>query len=299
MTATIDTSPFTEEYSFESHFHDLNGLKYHYLHEGKDHSKEIGCALMVHGNPTWSFYYRNLAKSLSSSMQVVVPDHIGCGLSDKPQDYSYTVANHIQNLVELVEKLDLNNINLIVHDWGGAIGFGAAIKFPERISTITVLNTAAFLIPKIPFSINICKIPIFGAIVIRGFNGFAGPAIKMACKNQEKMTSQIKQGYLAPYNNWHNRIATLRFVQDIPMHKSHPSWDTMKSIQDKIEILKDKPMHIFWGKKDFCFNDFFLEEWQKRFPNASVKEYAEAGHYVLEDANPEIIEDITSWISNQ
>jgi len=287
----FSTQAFWEEYPFESHYLNVNNMQYHYLREGQG----AQTILMVHGNPTWSFYYRNLVKKLSKDFLVVVPDHIGCGLSDKPQSYSYRLQDHIDNLCKLVEHLKLENIHLILHDWGGAIGMGVAQKFPDKIKKFTILNTASFLLPIIPFSINICKIPIFGDIVIRGLNGFARPAIMMASKKKGQMTKVIKKGYLAPYHNWESRIATHRFVKDIPMDSSHPSWITMTKIEIMLDLFKNTPMHIFWGKLDFCFNDHFLAKWKLLFPNARVKEYADAGHYVLEDAKPEIIDDIAKW----
>lgn len=287
----FSTQAFCEEYPFESHYLNINNLKYHYLMEGRGNQT----ILMIHGNPTWSFYYRNLVKRLSKDFQVIVPDHIGCGLSDKPQNYSYRLQDHIDNLCKLVEHLKLENIHLVLHDWGGAIGMGMAQKYPNKIKKFTILNTASFLLPVIPFSINICKIPIFGDFVIRGLNGFARPAIIMASKKKGQMTSAIKKGYLAPYHSWETRIATHRFVKDIPMKSSHPSWVTMTKIEILLDLFKDTPMHIFWGKLDFCFNDHFLAKWKSLFPKARVKEYADAGHYVLEDAKPEIIDDIANW----
>jgi pimeloyl-ACP methyl ester carboxylesterase len=287
----FSTQAFREEYPFESHYLNINNMQYHYLLEGKGAQTIV----MVHGNPTWSFYYRNLVKKLSKDFQVVVPDHIGCGLSDKPQDYTYRLQDHIDNLCKLVEHLKLENIHLVLHDWGGAIGMGMAQKYPKKIKKFTILNTASFLLPVIPFSINICKIPIFGDFVIRGLNGFAGPAIKMASKKKGQMNAIIKKGYLAPYHNWATRIATHRFVKDIPMESSHPSWNTMTKIEMLLDLFKDTPMHIFWGKLDFCFNDHFLAKWKSIFPKAKVKEYVDAGHYVLEDAKPEIIDDIANW----
>ena len=290
MTA-FSVEPFKEEYPFKSNYLNIGGMQYHYLKEGNG----LNVIVMVHGNPTWSFYYRNLVKKLSKDFTVIVPDHIGCGLSDKPQDYAYRLQNHIDNLCELVTTLNLKNIHLVLHDWGGAIGMGMAVRFPDKIKSFTILNTASFLLPVIPFSINICKIPIFGDIVIRGFNGFARPAIFMASRKKGQMTPTIKKGYLAPYHDWKSRIATHRFVKDIPMNKSHPTWDTMVNIEKSLPLFKNTPMHIFWGGLDFCFNQKFLAKWRNLFPNAIVKEYPDAGHYVLEDAKPEILEDIATW----
>ena len=116
---------------------------------------------MVHGNPTWSFYWRNLILALRERYRVVAVDHIGCGLSDKPAagDYSYRLAQRVADLGELVEKLDLRQITLVAHDWGGAIGMGAAVAAPERFARFVLMNTAAFRMSHCPWSIRACRIP--------------------------------------------------------------------------------------------------------------------------------------------
>ena len=238
--------------------------------------------VMLHGNPTWSFYYRNLGALLKNHYRIIIPDHIGCGLSSKPQKYQYTLTTHINNLQLLLKHLNLDSISLVLHDWGGAIGMGLASRNPQSIQTITVLNTAAYRSHRIPFRIRICRIPVFGTIMIQGFNAFARAALIMAVSR--KMASEINQCYLFPYDSWKNRIATLRFVQDIPLSPKDPSYNTLIHIENTLEEFQDTPMVICWGGKDFCFNDQFFDEWQKRFPQAECHYFPEAGHYVLEDA---------------
>ncbi len=158
---------FEDEYPFQSHFLDLEGQRYHYVDEG--HGEIV---LMVHGNPTWSFAWRNLIKEFSRNYRVLAVDHIGCGFSDKPRRYPYVLEQHIKNLKQFVEALDLEGITLLAHDWGGAIGMGVAGLSPQRFSRFVLFNTAAFRSKRIPFRIAICRIPIFGAIAIRAFNAF-------------------------------------------------------------------------------------------------------------------------------
>ena len=146
------------------------------------------------------------------------------GKSDKPQNYPYTLSQHIDNLESLVDKLGLKNITLVVHDWGGAIGMGFAVRQPQKVKRLVLFNTAAFLSERIPIRLRLCRVPGFGALAIRGFNAFALAAIMMACKNKDRMTDQVRAGYLEPYNNFSNRIANLRFVQDIPMTSDAPSY---------------------------------------------------------------------------
>lgn len=279
-----------EEYPFKENYLMLGSLKLHYVDEG--HGDPI---LFLHGNPTWSFYYRNLIKEFSKNYRCIAPDHIGCGLSSKPQNYEYELENHIQNIEKLITKLDLRNIRLVVHDWGGAIGMGVATRHPERIKGIVFLNTAAFKSLRIPMRIALCKIPVFGEWMVRTFNAFAYPATFMASSNG--LSKEVKEGLLLPYNNYKNRIATARFVKDIPLQKNHPSYMTLSNIEDKLATLK-MPKLFIWGAKDFCFNMHFLKRWQDFFPEAKYLVYDKANHYVIEDEKERAINDMEEFFNS-
>lgn len=274
-------------YPFGSHFFRTgSGARLHYLDEGPRAAAPL---LMVHGNPTWSFYWRNLVLGLRDDYRCVVPDHIGCGLSDKPQTYRYELAQHIDNLAELVEKLDLKNVTLLAHDWGGAIGLGALLKTPERFARIVLFNTGAFPPPHVPYRIAACRIPVLGQIAIQGFNLFARAAIRMATEKPERMTPGVQAGLLAPYNNWANRIATYRFVKDIPFSKQHPTWHTLGGIESQLWSLQQKPICLIWGMRDWCFDPRCLARFRHHLPHAEVHELADCGHYVVEDAHERIV----------
>jgi haloalkane dehalogenase len=251
--------------------------------------------VLVHGNPTWSFYYRRLITALSPHHRVIVPDHLGCGLSSKPQEYPYRLQNHIDNLTLLLRRLDLGPVDLVVHDWGGAIGMGWATAHPELVRRIVVLNTAAFLSPQVPLRIAVCKIPGFGDLAIRGLNGFAGAAVFMAV--EKPLPPEVRAGYLLPYRSWADRIAHLRFVQDIPLHPGHPTWPVVDAIDRELTVLRKKPMLILWGGKDWCFTDHFLNGWLRRFPAAQAVRFDDAGHYVLEDAYEEIVPRVVRFFA--
>jgi pimeloyl-ACP methyl ester carboxylesterase len=278
----------TELYPWRHHFLGLSGLNLNYVDEG-----DGPAMLMVHGNPTWSFYYRHLIKAFSGHFRCVVPDHMGCGFSDKPQDYEYTLENHIQNLEKLVSFLQLKDITLVVHDWGGAIGMGFATRHPHLIKRVIVLNTAAFLSEDIPKRIALCKAGRFGEFLVRGLNGFAWPATFMASKRG--LSSEVKKAYLAPYDSWENRVAVSRFVQDIPLDNKHPSWKTLQKIENDLPKVT-VPKLIVWGGKDFCFNRGFFERWLSIYPDAEAHWIADAGHYVLEDAPKKAIESMVNFI---
>ena len=282
----VTAAAFGEAYPFSQHFAEVPGGRMHYVDEGP---RDAPVLLMLHGNPTWSFYYRNLAKQLSDDYRVIAPDHLGCGLSDKPQDYAYTLANHISNLEALVDRLDLRSFTLVVHDWGGAIGMGLAVRRPELVERFVIFNTAAFPADRMPWAINLVRIPGFGALAVRGFNAFARGALASCVVHRERLTSEVKRGYLSPYDSWKNRVANLRFVQDIPMNEEHPGYALLVEIGEKIEQFADRPMLICWGAKDFVFDDWFFAEWRRRFPLAEAHYFIDAGHYVLEDAYERIV----------
>lgn len=271
-------------YPFRSHFLNLDGNNLHYVDEGQGQP-----ILMLHGNPTWSFYYRNLIKTFSPKFRTVVPDHIGCGLSDKPQDYDYSLETHIQNTYKLIRFLDLKDIILVVHDWGGAIGMGLVTRYPELFSRIVILNTAAYTSEHIPQRINLLRQGKLGEWLTRRLNLFAWPATFMT--TQKPLPRLIKAGYLLPYHSWESRVAVARFVQDIPMETNHKTWKTLSEIEKKLPTL-NHPKLILWGGKDFCFNRHFFEKWLEIYPNANAHWFAKAGHYVLEDA----LEDVSMKI---
>ena len=266
----------TKLYPFSSNSLQLEQHRYHYLDEGAGET-----LLMLHGNPTWSFYYRNLILGLKDSYRCVVPDHMGMGKSDKPQDYPYTLSQHIDNLEQLVNHLGLDDITLVVHDWGGAIGMGFAVRHPKLIRRLVIFNTAAFLSHEIPLSLSLCRIPGFGALAIRGFNAFARGAIRWACVKQERMTDEVQAGYLEPYDNFSNRVANLRFVQDIPMSPDSPSYSVIQNIEKNLKLFQNHPVQIIWGAHDFVFNDNFLKRWQEIFPQAEVHRMEDAHESIL------------------
>ena len=283
-------------YPFESHFFEQNGLRQHYLDEGKG-----APVVMVHGNPTWSFYYRNLVTALKGQYRVIAPDHIGCGLSDKPADsgYSYTLKQRVDDLDALLDHLQIKEkITLVLHDWGGMIGMAYASRHPERIARLVILNTAAFHLPageKFPLALKICRETQLGVFLLLGFNAFARCAARIGCK-RHPLSQELQEAYCSPYDSWQSRIATLRFVQDIPLNTGDAGYELISEVQDGLHRFADRPMLICWGEKDFVFDTVFRDEWQRRFPRAEVHSFADCGHYILEDAKEEVIPLIVDFL---
>ncbi len=249
--------------------------------------------VMVHGNPTWSFFYRNPALVLKKKYRVIIPDHLGMGLSEKPKGYSFSIKNHMENFKKLMEALNLPSFHLVVHDWGGPIGLSYAVDHPEKIKSLTILNTAAFNSKEIPFRILLCKTPILGRFIIQGLNGFAYPATFMA--THKGLSSEVKKGFLFPYKKISSRKAQWKFVKEIPLKPNHPNFSIIENIEKKLPLLTCKKL-ILWGEKDFCFDMTFLKRWEEIYPEAKVITYENAGHYLLEDSAWEIIPEMESFL---
>lgn len=286
-------------FPFKRNFLDRNGHQYHYVNEGQGEP-----VVMVHGNPSWSFYYRNLIQSLSANHQCIVPDHIGCGFSDKPDDdtYDYTLPNRIDDLEALLDHLNIkSNITLVVHDWGGMIGMGYAARHPDRIKKLVILNTAAFHMPatkSLPFALSIGRNTTLGTILVRGFNAFSSVASYIGVK-RKPMSKEIREAYVAPFDSWKNRISTLRFIQDIPLKPHDRNYNLVTDIENSLSRFNDIPMIICWGLKDFVFDHHFLTEWKRKFPLAQIHEFSDCGHYILEDASDEVVPLITDFINEK
>lgn len=255
-----------------------------YVDEGSRNDEAV---LMLHGNPTWSFFYRDLIRELSPMVRCIAPDHIGMGLSEKPADYDYTLETRVSDIEALVGDLGLKKVHLVVHDWGGAIGFGFATRHPSLIGRIVILNTAAFVSSDIPFRISLCRVRGFGDFLVRGLNGFAYPATWMAM-SRRKLTADEKRGFLYPYGSWRDRIAVSAFVRDIPLEHNHRSRATLAGVEEGLLKLALNPKLLIWGGKDFCFNDKFLARWRSVFRGVEEHHLKDVGHYVLDDGGPSV-----------
>jgi haloalkane dehalogenase len=282
-------------FPFERHYVGIGLHQMHYLEEGVGEP-----VVMLHGNPSWSFYYRHLIKVLSPYFHCIVPDHIGMGLSDKPGDdgYAYTLEQRISDIETFLQAKGIEkNITLILHDWGGIIGMGYARRHPASIKRIVLLNTAAFHLPsgkRLPFFIPFTRTAL-GAFFVRAFNSFSAGATRIGV-TRKAMPPDVRRAYTAPYNSWNNRIATLRFVQGIPLKEGDPGYDIVSDMEANLHLFRQIPVLICWGMKDKVFDHHFLEKWIEYLPQSSVHRYEDCGHYVLEDATDEIGKQVLDFL---
>lgn len=272
------------------------GIGLHYLDEGKGET-----VLFVHGNPTWSFYFREAVKRLRGSFRCLAPDHVGMGLSDRPRDdrYEYTLERRIADLSTLVERVaPEGKVSLVLHDWGGMIGMGWAVKNPRRVARIAAFNTSCFRLPpgkSFPPGLALLRGPV-GAMFIRG-SAFGRRVILASCVNRRRLSRSVAAGYLEPLSGWHEARAAHRFVQDIPLEPADRAWPVVAAIERGLDALKDVPVFLPWGMKDWVFDEAFLNGWRLRFPGAVVRRFPDCGHLLLEDAAaelPPLLEDFLS-----
>ena len=284
-------------YPFASHFLDRDGIKLHYLDEGSGDP-----VVMLHGNPTWSYYYRNLVAALRDRFRCVVPDHIGCGLSDKPQPprYDYSLQSRVDDISALLDRLGIReSVTLVLHDWGGMIGMAWAARHVEAVKRLVILNTAAFHLPdpkRFPFRLWLGRDTRLGAWLIRSRNAFARHAANVAV-NRKPLPPDVREWYLKPYDSWENRVAVLKFVQTIPLKPGDPGYDIVSETEATLPKFANTPALICWGMKDFVFSREFLEEWERWLPHAEVHRFDDCGHYVLEEAADELIPLIDRFLS--
>jgi haloalkane dehalogenase len=290
---SIGTTSWRQLYPFPSHWADRPGGRMHFLDEGPTRADTI---LFVHGNPTWSFHWRRLISELRTKYRCVAPDHLGCGLSDKPTRFLH-LQDHIDNLVALIDRLEIDRLTLVAQDWGGAIALGAMLRMPKRLERIVLFNTGAFPPRYIPWRIQACRIPLLGQLAVQGANLFSRAALRMTLARQGRLAPAVAAGYLAPYDSWANRRAVYGFVRDIPRGHAHPTWHTLEDIERRLPSFADKPGALIWGMRDWCFRPDCLDRFAQAWPRAEVHRLDDVGHWVVEDAPEESLAVVEKFLA--
>lgn len=259
--------------------------------------------LLVHGNPTWSFYWRTLLASLpAAGLRAVAPDHIGMGRSDKPSAdaYPHTLRRRVEDLGEFIEGLALDRpLSIVAHDWGGAIALAWAVDHVERLDKIVLLNTGAFPLPpakSLPWSLRAARLPLIGDVAVRRLNAFSRGALVLGT-GQRWLSAEARQGLLAPYDSPEHRVAVHQFVKDIPLSPADPGHDVLSRTEQRLPLLRGVPTTICWGMKDPVFDAVVLDHLAGLMPHADVHRYADSGHYVLEDAADRIVPLVTRFLA--
>jgi cis-3-alkyl-4-acyloxetan-2-one decarboxylase len=271
---------FGGTFPFEPRWVDAGDVKLHYVDEGPGDGATL---LMLHGNPTWSYMYRRPIRDLAGAgHRCVAPDHMGFGRSDKPPHLGrYTLATHIENLVALIDALDLREVILVAHDWGGPIGLGAMLERQERLRGAVLINTWAWELPSfLPPFLREFRTEGLGEILALAGNLFV-EAIPGGMCNREADPAMM-DAYRAPFPDYWSRVGTLAFQRDIPLTERDRSAGLMSSIHERLPEL-GVPVTFLWGMRDRVFQPVFLDQWRQLMPDADVVELDDASHFVLED----------------
>ena len=265
------------------------GYRMHYVDEGT--GPVVVC---LHGNPTWGFHFRNLIAALRQEFRVIVPDHVGCGLSDKPAQGYFRAADRVSHLEELLGQLGVDRFSLVMHDWGGPIGTGLAVHRPEAIERLVYFNTMLAETDLLPGMIRQAASPVIGRLLTQHSMRF----LKLLTSHgvARVLPDEVRQGYLRPYRHRADRRAVWGFVRDIPFTPSHPSAALMADVVARLPVLADTPVKIIWGMKDPCFHEEILRSFSARFPAADVVRVPMASHLVLEDVPGLAIAEVREFL---
>ncbi|MGH7268354.1 MAG: alpha/beta fold hydrolase [Candidatus Rokuibacteriota bacterium] len=283
--ATLERETFGGTYPFAPHYRRVNGVDMHFVDEGAGEP-----VVLLHGDPTWGYLWRHIIPPLARRARCIVPDHMGMGKSDVPrQPYPYRLAHHVANLEALVIGLDLRGITLAVHDWGGPVGLGVAVRHPDRIKRLVITNTwAAARWPGAPFPrlIELIRSPAGEKFVLEK-NGYLERALTGTTHHPERLTGPVMDAYRAPFPTRESRVAMLCWSRDIPVAEADPSYPEMRRIEDGLSLFARTPTLIVWGMLDPVLPPSVLRRWQAVFPHAITHEIADASHFLQEDAPDE------------
>jgi len=278
---------FGGTFPFEPRFVSVGDVRLHYVDEGPRDAAPI---LMLHGNPTWSYMYREpIARLTERGHRCVAFDHMGFGRSDKPAEpRRYRLAAHVENAVALLDELDLNDVTLVLHDWGGPIGLGAALDRTERIRAVVAMNTWAWELPSfLPPFLRQFRTEGLGELLALGGNLFV-ESIPGGMVRRDT-DPQMMDAYRAPFPDYWSRIGTLAFPRDVPLTERDPSAAAIARIQKGLSQLQ-QPLLLVWGMRDRVFQPVFIDQWRELVPGAQLVKVEDAGHYLVED-RPDAVAD--------
>ena len=276
-----------QEYPFKSNYFETEFGKIHYVDEG-----EGEVLLMVHGTPTWSFLYRDLIKELSRSYRCIALDHIGFGLSDKPKDFSGKAEDHAANLELLIDHLNLQEINLVVHDFGGPIGLSHAVDHPDHINRIIIFNTWLWETKDEKEVLKIDKLinSWLGKMLYLNLNVSPKVLLKQGFYDKKNLTKNVHKHYIKPFPSKDSRYGLLRVGQSLL-----GSSDWYGLLWSKVGLLKPKPVLIIWGNEDKFFKVKDLDKWELELP-AAESHQLDAGHFVMEEQPEKCLELIQEFL---
>jgi haloalkane dehalogenase len=293
MTADTSTPspPWLDRaaYPFTPHSVALRAGTVHYVDEGAGPP-----ILFVHGTPTWSFEYRHLIRGLSNHHRCVAPDHLGFGLSSRPASFAYTPEAHAAVLAEFVDTLDLRDITLVVHDYGGPIGLPLALQTPSRVSQVVLLNTWAWSFDDNPVMLRRGRLAggSVGAWLYRHVNFSLKVIMPSAYGDRTRLTPAIHRQYLEVFRDKDARVRVLHALARALLQSSA----FYQSLWQRMEHLRRKRVLIVWGLRDSAFRPDQLERWIAALPDAAVVRLEQAGHWPHEEEPQAVLDAIVRWM---
>lgn len=290
----IRAETFEGSFNFAPHYHHVNGFEMHFVDEGRGEP-----IVLIHGDPTWGYLYRTFIPILSQHRRCIVPDHMGMGKSGTPRDpYPYRLRHHVANLEALLLHLDLHQMTLVLHDWGGPVGLGFATRHPDRIKRLVLMNTWAFApwpggpLPRLLELIRSER----GEKFVLEKNGYLEPALVGTTHRPENLTKTVLDAYRAPFPTPESRLALLCWSRDIPVHETDPSYLEMKRIEEALVRFIGTPILLVWGMRDPVLPESVLRTWQRTYPQATAAEIEDASHFLQEDAPQRIMLCIAEFL---
>ncbi len=308
--AAITDWTFDGTWPYEPRWFDSPDGRMHYVDEGPRDGRPV---VMVHGNPTWGYLYRNFIPPLvEAGHRAIVPDHLGFGRSEKPDDPElYRVPRHAARLEALLESLELNGATVVPQDWGGPTALYWATRHPERVDGLFILNTFAHgfrteslppgkdKIP-LPLPLRLFRTPGLGELLVKGLDAFKrGFLFGQGVAHPERLTPTVKRAYRDVHRGWSERTSILVFPREIPVTGEGPVVAMTTEIETRMEEhFRSKPVQIVWAMKDVAFLPTYLDTlWLHTFPEARVVKLEDAGHYLQEDAPERIVPELVDFVN--
>lgn len=291
----IRDETFNGTFPFAPRYRTVNGFAMHFVDEGAGEP-----VVFVHGDPTWGYLWRRCIPPLSARYRCVVPDHMGMGKSGTPPERErYRLAQHIDNLERLLLALDLSGITLVLHDWGGPVGLGFAVRHRDRVKRLALMNTWAFApwpggpLPRLLEIIRSRR----GEHFVLERNGYVEPALMGGTCHPERVSKELLEAYLAPFPTPASRIALLCWSRDIPVGEGDPSFAEMKRIERALGAFDPVPTVVVWGMRDSVLTSPVLEMWRRALPRASIVALEDAGHFLQEDAPQAVVAALERFLA--
>lgn len=272
-------------FPFQSRFLELDGCEVHYVDEG-----EGPPLLLLHGNPTWSFLYRNVIQALRPRFRCIALDYPGFGLSTAREGYEFTPEEHARITEQFILELDLSGATMMVHDWGGPIGLGAASRHPERFRALVIADTWAWPAngdPRFETFSRLTGGPV-GHVLIRHLNAFVNLALPLG--TYRKLSGKVMAAYRGPFPDHLSREPTYVFPREILSSREY-----LAGVERGLASLGHLPTLILWGGRDLAFRGPERARFERTFPDHRTRVIQRAGHFIQEDAPDEITEKILGW----